>query len=576
MKDLFRLGQIILSVLFLIISHSCQKEGDDIKIKKDMLSGYVQKGPFINGTSIQMFELKSTLNQTGKVFSTQITDNKGSFEITDIELSSQFIEFYADGYYFDENTGDISPSQLSLYALSDITDISTVNVNILTHLEKSRVAYLVGQGEDFSEAKDTAQKEILAIFGLSLDEMVNSETLDISLNTEENAILLAISIILQGNRSVGDLTELLATITNDIREDGILNSESIMLSLRNSTKDLVLPTIRSNLVTRYQNLGISASIPGFEKYINDFLVFTSQKPVATTLAGTNITTTGVMLNAVVDANSLSTTVTFEYGTSTSYGSIATASQSPVTGNTIISVSSNITGLLPGIIYHFRVKAVNELGEIVGDDITFKTCTIADIDGNGYNTVTIGTQVWMTENLKTIKYNDGTSIPLVTDYTSWQQVLSAPAYCWYNNDELTFKDAYGVLYNWYAVDDSSNGGKNVCPIGWHVPTDEEWTTLTTYLGGESVAGGKLKETGTTHWLSPNTGATNETGFTALPSGYRYPNGLFSIVGTYGGWWSSSKDSTSFAYYRLIYSDFRSVHRVNTDKQFGFSVRCLQDL
>ena len=576
MKDLFRLGQIILSVLFLIISHSCQKEGDDIKIKKDKLSGYVQKGPFINGTSIQMFELKSTLNQTGKVFSTQITDNKGSFEITDIELSSQFIEFYADGYYFDENTGDISPSQLSLYALSDITDISTVNVNILTHLEKSRVAYLVGQGEDFSEAKDTAQKEILAIFGLSLNEMVNSETLDISLNTEENAILLAISIILQGNRSVGDLTELLATITNDIREDGILNSESIMLSLRNSTKDLVLPTIRSNLETRYQSLGISASIPGFEKYINDFLVFTSQKPVATTLAGTNITTTGVMLNAVVDANSLSTTVTFEYGTSTSYGSIATASQSPVTGNTIISVSSNITGLLPGIIYHFRVKAVNELGEIVGDDITFKTCTIADIDGNGYNTVTIGTQVWMTENLKTIKYNDGTSIPLVTDYTSWQQVLSAPAYCWYNNDELTFKDAYGALYNWYAVDDSSNGGKNVCPIGWHVPTDEEWTTLTTYLGGESVAGGKLKETGTIHWLFPNTGATNETGFTALPSGYRYPNGLFSIVGTYGGWWSSSKDSTSFAYYRLIYSDFRSVHRVNTDKQFGFSVRCLQDL
>ena len=133
-------------------------------------------------------------------------------------------------------------------------------------------------------------------------------------------------------------------------------------------------------------------------------------------------------------------------------------------------------------------------------------TATDIDGNVYHTVTIGTQIWMVENLKTTRYNDGSPIPFVTDSSSWSN-LTTPGYCWYNND-TTNKNTYGALYNWFAV----NTGK-LAPTGWHVPTDDEWTTLTTYLGGESIAGGKLKETGTTHWRTPNAGATNEIGFTA---------------------------------------------------------------
>lgn len=191
--------------------------------------------------------------------------------------------------------------------------------------------------------------------------------------------------------------------------------------------------------------------------------------------------------------------------------------------------------------------------------------VTDTVGNVYNTVKIGTQVWMAENLKTTKYNDGTAIPLVTDNGAWDG-LTTGAYCWYNNDSITSENPYGKLYNWYVV----NTG-DLCPIGWHVPTDDECTILINYLGGESVAGGKLKETGTTHWKSPNTGATNERGFTSLPSGYR----PFGFIGSYGFWWSSTESSTSKAWCTVTQYNSSGAYRVSNNKINGFSVRCLQD-
>jgi uncharacterized protein (TIGR02145 family) len=201
-------------------------------------------------------------------------------------------------------------------------------------------------------------------------------------------------------------------------------------------------------------------------------------------------------------------------------------------------------------------------------------TVTDINGNVYNTVIIGTQVWMAENLKTTRYNDNTSIPPITDNIAWVNLVT-PGYSWYNNDEATYKDTYGALYNWYSVDVSSNGGKNVCPTGWHVPTVMEWMTLTDYLGGEDVAGGKLKESGTTHWLSPNTGATNETGFTALPGGSRhYAAGSFSTITNYGEYWSTSKNNSSRWYCHMNYGFSYAMLDYNSPK-FGFSIRCLRD-
>jgi uncharacterized protein (TIGR02145 family) len=197
--------------------------------------------------------------------------------------------------------------------------------------------------------------------------------------------------------------------------------------------------------------------------------------------------------------------------------------------------------------------------------------IKDIDGNVYTSVTIGTQVWMVENLKTTRYCNGDSIgttnPATLDITN----ESTPKYQWaYNGNEANVA-AYGRLYTWYAVTDS----RNVCPTGWHLPEIFEWTTLTTYLGGDSVAGGKLKETGLTHWTTPNAGATNETGFTALPSGYRFLDGSIINSGLIGFWWSSSEYSATDANFSFMICYFSTLHRHYDNKKYGFSVRCLKD-
>ena len=201
-------------------------------------------------------------------------------------------------------------------------------------------------------------------------------------------------------------------------------------------------------------------------------------------------------------------------------------------------------------------------------------TVTDIDGNVYHTVTIGTQVWMVENLKTTKFNNGSTIPLVTDNDPWYN-LTTPGYCWYNNDAAANKNTFGALYNWYVV----NTGK-LAPTGWHVPTEAEWTTLTTYLGGETVAGGKMKSTGTTVagtglWYDPNTGATNESGFTAVPAGYRDIYGPFNGIGSNGYWWSSSGYDTYYAWHRGLYYSYGGVYRGAGGKNSGFSVRCVRD-
>lgn len=197
-------------------------------------------------------------------------------------------------------------------------------------------------------------------------------------------------------------------------------------------------------------------------------------------------------------------------------------------------------------------------------------TISDQDGNIYKTVTIRAQTWMAENLRTTKYNDGTNIPLVPNNTVWSE-LRTGAYCNYNNTVSNSTIAtYGRLYNWYAV----STGK-LAPKGWHVATDSEWKTLTDYLGGESIAGIKLKETGTSHWPNSNIGSTNEIGFTALPGGFRDSDGTFDDVGYSGTWWSATQSDTDNAWYRNMDYDISNVDRYNDNKEIGFSVRCVRD-
>jgi uncharacterized protein (TIGR02145 family) len=196
-------------------------------------------------------------------------------------------------------------------------------------------------------------------------------------------------------------------------------------------------------------------------------------------------------------------------------------------------------------------------------------TVTDVDGNVYHTVKIGSQTWMVENLKTTRYNDGTSIMLVTDNNEWSKLGTNAAYCWYENDSASYIDSYGALYNWTAA----NSDK-LAPGGWHVATDADWTTLTNYLGGEREAGGKLKVKGTGDWLSPNTGATNEVGFAALPSGYRSTDGTFTDNGISGDWWSASEVNDINAWFRGVGYNLAGVSRVGLNKVLGLSVRCVK--
>ncbi|EAZ94961.1 hypothetical protein FBBAL38_11469 [Flavobacteria bacterium BAL38] len=196
-------------------------------------------------------------------------------------------------------------------------------------------------------------------------------------------------------------------------------------------------------------------------------------------------------------------------------------------------------------------------------------------------VTIGTQIWSSTNLDVTTYRDGTPIPQVTDPTAWAN-LTTGAWCYYNNDPAN-GTIYGKLYNWYAVagiyDAASLNDpslrKQLAPQGWHVPSDAEWTTLTTFLGGVSEAGGKMKSTGTSLWLFPNLAATNESGFTGLPGGCRGSGGSFDYVGNDGIWWSSSESSTADAWNRGLNCNWGYAYRDSYNKRNGFSVRCLRD-
>ncbi|MFC4872039.1 fibrobacter succinogenes major paralogous domain-containing protein [Negadavirga shengliensis] len=199
--------------------------------------------------------------------------------------------------------------------------------------------------------------------------------------------------------------------------------------------------------------------------------------------------------------------------------------------------------------------------------------VRDIDGNVYHPIRIGTQIWMIENLKATKFNDGTRISHVKNNQEWlrHNRLRAPAYAEYDNTPSN-AHSYGRLYNWHVL----GNVKNICPSGWHVPSDVEWEILINYLGGVSEAGRKLKEAGITHWKSPNTGGNNISGFTALPSGKRQASdGKFSGFGEEGLWWSKTEITNELASAFQLYYDYSGMGVLGWNKGAGFCIRCIKD-
>ena len=246
----------------------------------------------------------------------------------------------------------------------------------------------------------------------------------------------------------------------------------------------------------------------------------------------------------------------------------------------------IKGLKPDTKYNIRAfvwyvlwPATTRADTVFEEVVSFTTLNVSfgsvvDVDGNIYKTTQIGSQIWMAENLKVTRFNDGTEIPYVSDDPVWKETRT-PAYCWANGDTAN-KAIYGALYNYYAI----HASKNICPAGWHIPNYEELYSLISILGGEGKAGGILKEEGTAHWNNPNTGASNDVGFSALPGGYRLSGGPFSGIGSRGYFWLEDIQGLILA----LLSESGSIHLADgypcCDEEWirlslGASVRCVRD-
>lgn len=319
-------------------------------------------------------------------------------------------------------------------------------------------------------------------------------------------------------------------------------------------------------VYAYNNVGNSLT------YSNEFTITSIGIPVLTTSPITSVGYTSAVSGGNISDNGGANVTTRGIVWDTNPNPTISLSTKTVNGSGNGTFNSNMSSLTPGVTYYVRAYATNSRGVGYGDNISFTTTVLytngnglTDICGNNYPSVIIGQQEWMKKNLDVCKYRNGDIIPQVQDPTQWAN-LTTGAWCYYQNSTAN-GTVYGKLYNWYAVNDP----RGLAPQGWHIPSETEWSNLVTILGGTSVAGGKMKDTGTTYWLSPNTGATNISGFTGLPGGYFFgPTTIPDYNVNNGYWWSS----TSFKFITLSFNQ-ESVFIGGLNLTLGFSVRCLKD-
>jgi len=460
------------------------------------LSGKIQKGPYVQGTEITVRELDSSMIPTGNTFTSTIDDHTGSFSIKGT-LTNKIVELSGDGYYFNEVSGSLSTAKLTLSALSDITDNSSVNVNLMTHLEKKRVEYLMDNSKmTFAAAKTQAQMEIMKIFNIDNVTLGNSETLDISKSGDGNAVLLAISTILQSDKTEAELTELLSTINTDIRTDGTLDSTNTKSTLVNAADYLhnFHSAIRSNIENRYSNLGISATIPAFESY-------------AFKLSTTEFCST--CLYVIVGSS----------------GTILTSS----TATSWISRTSGTSWELEEVTY------ANSTFVTVGSSGTILTSS----DGTSWTSRTSGTSRDLEEvtyaNSTFVTVGTGGTILTSSDGTSWTSRTSGTSW---ELEEVTYGNSTFVTVGWNGTILTSSDGTS-----WTSRTSGTSNKLTGITYGNSTFV-TVGASGTILTSSDGTSWTSRTSGTSLfLNGVTYANSTFVMVGASGTILTSS-DGTSW--------------------------------
>jgi len=498
--------------------------GNGEPIKKAKITGVSQKGPFVEGSKATLYELNENFEQTGRSFTDIIADNKGSFEIKSVELISPYAMLEASGYYRNEVTGGLSNGTITLFAIADMREKDNFNVNLLTHLEYYRVLNLVEGGKSVAEAKKQAQKEILAVFGISGD-FENSEDMNIFGATEGDAALLAISILLQGNLGEGAFSQRLTNFAQSLKESGKWDNEAAKTAMAEWASMANLEFIKNGIL----GWGLSDEVPDFGKYATDYWIAAYGLGDCGSSNESEIKKDNRNVYRICRNGNWAVANEFEYDT---YQWICSA------GNDGEIKKGNVSSI------HYICKNKVWQEPSYREQYCFEnTCQhfTDSRDNQQYAYAVIGSQTWMAENLN---YN----------------ISGSKCY----NDLDSNCDIYGRLYDWET-------SLTVCPDDWHLPTKEDWDTMANYIGGENTVGKKLKSRSGWH---NNGNGTDDYGFSALPSGYGFSDGSFYDVGGVGRWWGPSEFNSDYAYTQgLGYSSYLAWN--NFDKLDSYSVRCLKD-